>query len=58
LQLFVAPAVRGSTLTGLLLAVLAGLLFCGGMLSAEPVELLFAPVGALYLVDYVRPLFS
>jgi hypothetical protein len=32
--------------------------FCGGMLSAEPVELLFAPVGALYLVDHVRPLFS
>jgi hypothetical protein len=31
--------------------------FCGGMLSAEHVELLPALVGELYLVDYVRPLF-
>jgi hypothetical protein len=27
-------------------------------MSAEPVELLPTPVGALYLVDYVCPLFS
>jgi hypothetical protein len=53
-----AAAVGGSTLGGLLLAMLPGLLVCGGMLSAEPVKLLPARVGALYLFDYVCPLFS
>jgi hypothetical protein len=40
-ELLGAASVRGSTLGGLLPALLAGLLFCGGMLSAEPVALCF-----------------